>query len=224
MARDLAALDLKFTEIRAPISGIVANRQVKIGNLVRELDAVFDIEDFDPLLAVIFVPETQLNIIRAGQPVDIEVDAYRGQVFEGEVDRIAPVIDPATGTFKVTVAVTDEQQRLRPGLFGRVRIVYDQRQAVPLVPAKAVISEDSERWVFVVREGKAHRTKVELGLSGQDSFEVISGLELGDRVVVSGQNSLREGNAVAVINDELDALEDTQRLAQRVAQNEQENP
>lgn len=205
-AYDLARLDLAHTEIRAPIAGVVADRMVKVGNLVTQNQPLFMIDDFDPLWAVLHVPERELNLLDAGQKASLQVDAFPGHEFAGEVLRISPVVDAETGTFKVTVTFSDDSGRLRPGLFGRVQVVHDSRMNVPLVPQSALMSEDGEVAVFVARKQDdgdgytAERRTVKTGYTGAGGVEILQGVQEGEAVVTAGKNSLRDGAVIRIID------------------------
>ena len=197
---EMARLQLAYTEIRAPFSGVVAERHIKVGNMISQNEAAFRVTDFDPLIAKLYVPERELNKLADEQLAEIRVDAMPGERFIGEVDRVSPVVDAATGTFAVTVAINDPSDALRPGMFGRVAIIYDRRQDTLLVPRSAVITQDAKNTVFVVNDGLAQRRVVEVGYTNNGSIEIVSGLEKGDRVVTVGQNSLKDGARVSIIN------------------------
>ena len=200
-AHQLARLDLYYTEIRAPFDGLIAERMVRVGNLVSNLEPAFRITSYDPLLAVLHVPERQLAIIRLGLPVTLDVDAWPERRFEGSITRISPVVDPDTGTFRVTAEINDPERSLKPGLFGRVSVLYDTRENVPVVPRNALISEDDATHVFVVDDGgHAVRRPVTLGYERDGMVEVVSGLEAGERVVTAGKGSLNDGALVEVID------------------------
>ena len=196
---ELAKLNLKNTEIVAPISGVVSSRMIKNGNLVTENQEVFEVTDFDPLLAILYVPEHEMNKIENNQKTLISVDARRGQTFEGEVERVSPVVDPETGTFKVTVAVQDQSDQLKPGMFGRVKVVYDVHKQTMLIPKQAVIEQDSEQSVYVVNENIALKKMINTGYVNGSNIEVTGGLDLNDRVVTIGQSSLQDSSLVEVI-------------------------
>lgn len=198
--RDLVQLEHEYATVRAPIGGVVSERLVKVGNMLRANDAAFRITDFDPLLAVMHVPERELGKIRVGQPVDLHFDALPGQQFTGRVERISPIVDPATGTFRVTVAVRDAEQRLKPGLFGRLRILYDTRGEALLVPKEAVLEEDNATSLFVVRDGRAFRQVVETGYQNGTRIEIINGAQQNDTVIVTGQSSLKDSTRVEAVN------------------------
>lgn len=197
-ALDMAELKLRWTEIRAPYSGVVTDRYIKAGNMIQANQAAFHVADFKPLIANVFVPETQLAVLEAGQPASLRVDAMPGREFTAHVDRINPAVDAKTGTFKVVVQADDPQHKLRPGMFARVRIVHDVRQDALLVPRAAIVNEDGRDYVFTVQDGTAKRTDVTLGLTDDQKVQIQSGLKAGATVVTVGQNSLRDGSKVSI--------------------------
>jgi len=145
-----ARLQLAYTRITAPVGGVVAEREVKVGNLIQTNQNLFRIVGMDPLQAVLNVPERQLGILKAGQSVQLEADALGGKKFTGNILRIAPVVDPGSGTFRVTCEFHDKTGTLKPGMFGRIDIVYDHRDEALTIPRSALIEEDGETAVFVV--------------------------------------------------------------------------
>lgn len=197
---DLAKLNLDRTVLRSPIDGVVAKRLIKVGNTLTPNQAVYVVTDFDPLLAVIYVPENALARIKPGQPATLQADALPGKNFAGKVARLSPVVDPQTGTFKVTVEVRRGDHELAPGMFTRVNVTYDVHKDALTVPRAAIITEDGESAVYVVKSGVAHRVPVQLGYADGDKVEITRGVASGDMVVTLGQNSLKDGAKVAVVN------------------------
>ncbi len=196
----LAELDLRYTTIVAPISGYVSERMIRVGNLVELHQPVYNITSYDPLLAVLHVPERELSVLHSGQSVLVSLDALPQHIFSGSVIRISPVVDPSTGTFRVTAKIEDPEQLVKPGLFGRVDIVYDLRKNVPVVPRSAVITEDGSSHVFVIGEdSNVTRRDVQLGYERDGRVEIVQGLGAGDRVVTSGKGSLSDGSRVEVV-------------------------
>ncbi|HET7922220.1 MAG TPA: efflux RND transporter periplasmic adaptor subunit, partial [Gammaproteobacteria bacterium] len=181
-------------------AGVVAKRLVKTGNTLTANQPVFVISNFDPLLAVLYVPENALPELRAGQPATLSADAVPGKHFTGHIARISPVVDPQTGTFKVTVELRHVKNELAPGMFSRVNITYDVHHGTLLIPRTALVTEDGETAVYVVKNGSAHRQPVKTAYSDGNEIEIVSGLKAGDTVVTLGQNSLRDGAKVSVIN------------------------
>lgn len=198
-AFDLARLELSYTTITAPISGVIAQRMAKPGNLIQINTPLYRIVDNSHLEAVLNVPEREMATMKAGLPIRMMVDALPGQVFEGTVDRISPVVDSQTGTFRV-VGVFRGQDRLKPGMFGRLGIVYDERDAALTVPRIALIEGSGESAVFVVRDGKAVRTVLQLGYVNGEYAEVLDGLDGGEQVITKGRVAVRDGAPVEVLN------------------------
>jgi membrane fusion protein (multidrug efflux system) len=149
-ALQTARLQLAYTRILAPVSGVIAERSVKVGNLIQVNQNLFRIVGMDPLQAVLNVPERLLGILKAGQAVQLEADALPGKKFTGDILRIAPTVDAASGTFRVTCQFRDKTATLKPGMFGRIDIVYDHRDEAVTIPRSALIEEDGETAVFVV--------------------------------------------------------------------------
>jgi len=197
---ELAKLELSYSDITAPISGVVSRRMIRVGNMVDTTNPIFEVTSLDPLQAVLDVPERELARLQAGQVALLHADALPGQEFVGEVARISPVIDPDSGTFRVTVELSGAQERLRPGMFGRFSIVYDQRSDVVLIPVDAVLTEDGRSSVFVVNDDEVERRAVVPGYRNNGHYEITEGLEPGELVVTTGQSSLRTGSAVMVLN------------------------
>ena len=157
-AMETARLQLAYTRILAPVDGIIAERSVKVGNMLQANQNVFRIVGMDPLQAVLNVPERQLGILKAGQAVQLEADALPGKQFTGTILRIAPVVDSNSGTFRVTTQFHDKTGMLKPGMFARIDIVYDHREDALTVPRSALVEEDGETAVFVVEKEIAKAT------------------------------------------------------------------
>ncbi|MCD0248176.1 efflux RND transporter periplasmic adaptor subunit [Xanthomonas melonis] len=194
----LASLELSYATVQAPISGVIASRSIKTGNFVQINTPIFRIVDNSRLEATLNVPERELATLKSGQPVTLLADALPGQQFVGKVDRIAPVVDSGSGTFRVVCAFGKGGESLQPGMFGRIRIDYDQRKDALVIPRLALL-DDGEPAVFVVRNGKASRVPVKLGYAEGPWLEVRQGLKEGDQVVTAGKVALRDGTAVQVI-------------------------
>ena len=197
----MAQLELSYTSVTAPIAGVVASRSIKPGNFVQINTPIIRIVDNSRLEATLNVPERDLTTLREGLPVRMQVDALAGKTFEGVVDRIAPVVDAGSGTFRVVCAFDPDDGALQPGMFARIGIDYDSRGAALAIPRTALLEDDGEPAVYVVRDGKAVRTAITTGYVDGGFIEVRDGLAEGERVVTAGKVALRDGSAVQVIGD-----------------------
>lgn len=200
----LAKLELSYGTVTAPISGIVSARNIKLGNLVQINTPIFTIVDTSRLEATLNAPEREIETLKAGQAVQLTVDALPGKVFDGRIDRVSPVVDSGSGTFRVICAF-DGGGLLQPGMFARIRINYDQRANALAIPRTALLEDGGTPAVFTVKDGKAVRAELKLGYVDGEWVEVRSGLRAGDPVVIAGKSALREGSAVQVIGDKAPA-------------------
>lgn len=198
-AYELAKLDHAYTSIKSPISGVISERLVKVGNMIGTDQNVFKVTDFDPLQAILFVPEHEMAKIDNGQLAKLTVDALPGKTFEGHVERISPIVDPATGTFKVTVYIDEKDSKLKPGMFGRISIVYDTRSNTKMIPKMAVMNEDQTQMVYVIKDSVAYKKEIQTGYTNGVNIEVLEGLEDGEVVVTTGQGSLKDSSRVNVV-------------------------
>jgi len=198
-ANRLANLEVSYANVVAPISGVIAERSIKPGNFVQINTPIFRIVDTSKLEATLNVPERELATLKTGMEVELQVDALPGREFAGTIDRIAPVVDAGSGTFRVITAF-DGGGLLQPGMFGRIRIDHDQRTDALVVPRTALL-EDGEPAVYTVRDKKAVRVPVTLGYMDGQWVEVRKGLKVGEPVVTAGKVALREGSEVQVIGE-----------------------
>ncbi|KRA20889.1 efflux RND transporter periplasmic adaptor subunit [Lysobacter sp. Root604] len=197
-ANRLANLELSYANVQAPISGVIASRSIKTGNFVQINTPIFRIVDTSRLEATLNVPERELATLKAGLPVQLAVDALPGKIFQGTVDRVAPVVDSGSGTFRV-VCTFAGGDTLQPGMFGRVRIDYDNRADALVVPRIALLEDEGDPAVFVIRNAKAARVPIKLGYLDGEWAEVRAGIKQGDQVVVAGKTALRDGTLVQLI-------------------------
>lgn len=187
-----------YTEIRAPFTGTIVTRYIKLAQTVSNNQSLFRITDFDPLLCPIQVPERELPRLSVGQPAYVEVEAWPDTRFPARVLRISPVVDSATGTVKVTLEV-NAQGKLRPGMFTGVYLETETRPNALVVPRKALSLESIGDTVYVAAGDKAARREVELGFQEGDSVEIVKGLEVGENVIVVGQDGLSDGTPIQVL-------------------------
>ncbi|GAB1407376.1 efflux RND transporter periplasmic adaptor subunit [Thermomonas brevis] len=195
----LARLELSYGTVTAPIAGIIATRNIKPGNLVQISTPLFTIVDTSRLEATLNAPEREIETLKQGQAVLLSVDALPGKQFEGRIDRVSPVVDAGSGTFRVVCAFEGDGL-LQPGMFGRIRIDYDQRANALVIPRNALLEDGGAPSVYAVRDAKAVRTAVQLGYAEGEWVEVREGLREGDPVVVAGKAALRDGTQVQVID------------------------
>ncbi len=192
-------IQLGYTSIRAPFSGLIIERYVKSAQHVGVGEPLFRISDFDPLLCPIQVPERNIPNLSKGQGAHLKVEAWPDERFEARVLRISPVVQAATGTVRVTLQVA-AKGRLRPGMFASVFLETETHSDAIVIPRAALALESIGDTVYVAGDGVASRREVELGFREGDWVEILSGVAAGERIVTVGQDALAEGTAIQVLD------------------------
>jgi len=195
-AQALAAARLAKTEIRAPFSGIIGLRSVSIGDYVKEGQDMVNLESIDPLKVDFRVPEIYLKQVQVGQTLEIGLDALPGKTYQGKVTAINPLVDAAGRAIVIRALVKNQDTALRPGMFARVKLFTREAQDALVLPEQALVPQGEEQYVFRVVDGKAVRTKVEVGQRRDSRVEILKGVARGDTVVTAGQLKIRDGTPV----------------------------
>jgi len=189
-----ARLRLSYATVRAPFDGVVTTRDTQVGARVGTGTKLFSLVKLDEIVACVFVPARYLSAVANGQPAVVTSEFMPGRTFNGWVERISPIVDPKSGTFRVTVGVKgDRPAELPPGLFVNIRIVTETRPDAVLIPKRAVVYEGGERYVYAVIDGTATKRRLVAGYEDPSAVEAVSGFEPGTRVIVLGQNGLKDG-------------------------------
>ncbi|GLK55487.1 membrane fusion protein (multidrug efflux system) [Methylopila capsulata] len=199
-AVELVKVRLGKTEIRAPFEGVVGFRLASIGAYVPAGQPIVNLESIDTLKVDFRVPETRLADVKIGLGVSVSVDAYPGRTFEGKIYAIDPLVDVNGRALKVRARLDNGERLLRPGLFARIDVTADETQSVVVIPESALVPRGSENIVYRVRDGKAVETPVRLGERRVGEVEIVDGVASDEMVVVAGQQRLRDGSAVRVVD------------------------
>ena len=192
---------LENTTLVAPISGIVTARNYDNGDMAGGLP-VLVIEQIRPVKIMINISENLFARVRKGMKVDVNFEAYGDEVFAGSISRIYPTINNGTRTFAAEVTIPNNDERVRPGMFARVTLPYGKQNRV-VTPDRSVnkLMGSGDRYVYVLEaDGTVRYSKVELGRRLGSEWEILSGLESGETVVVKGATALTNGCKVEVVN------------------------
>ncbi|TDI45097.1 MAG: efflux RND transporter periplasmic adaptor subunit, partial [Acidobacteria bacterium] len=203
-AAALAELEFSRTMIRAPFAGVIVRRYLDVGATVADGSEVYDLADLSPLYADVEVPERHVISLVPGQHVRLTADA-QDKVLPAVIERIAPAVNPATGTVKVTLAI-EGNTNVRPGAFVRVDIVVETHSEALVVPRLALVAEGSRWYLFRLEDDQTvSRLEVELGFEEGDRVEILQAvsadetLSPGTQVIVSGAPALTDGAPVHVV-------------------------
>ena len=194
-----AKLNLDRTTVRAPIDGVVSLRNVRQGDRVMASVHLFSMVNLDNIIATVHVPEKELSVIQKGQLTYLTSDYLEDKRFEGYVKRISPVVNPATGTFKVTIGLDLDHEGLRPGMFVNAFIVTMTNKNALILNKDAIVYDGNKRFVFVVRDSLAYKLPVEVGFEDASRVEIIEGISDTANVIIVGQNGLRDKTKVKVV-------------------------
>ena len=195
----LREYELREATIRATIGGVITRRHIKVGHTLNQNAPAFEMKRLDSIEAELNVPEREIQRIRPGQFAGVVVDALPDDGFEGEVTRVAPEVDPTSGTFRVTVTLDNADGQLKPGMFGRVDVRTDVRPNALLTPLEAVVTLRDRTSLFVVSDDVAERRQVTTGYVSGGNIEILSGAREGEQVVMTGQDGLRDGTRVSIV-------------------------
>jgi len=207
----------------APIAGTIIALPAQVGATVSQAVPLARISGTSALEIKLYIAERFISKVAMNQPCEISLDAWPGEVFRGTVTEISPVVDPASRTMEVKVNVTNQGDKLKEGMFAKVKLITDQKENIVKIPASALIQRFGENYVFVVEElppepeasdksGKAStdaappaklyaakKRIVKPGISIDGALEIIDGLKPGEEFIVKGQTLLNDDAHVNII-------------------------
>ena len=195
---EVAKLQLSYTQVRAPFSGRIVRRHQDLGAHVTPSAQLFEIMDVTPLLARIFIPSNRIGNVAEGQEIKLRLDSIDTELM-GTTRLVSPIVDPETGTIKITAEIKDYPSGTRPGDFAEAQIITDRRENTMLVPSVAVFEENGREILYIVEDGKAVRKPVVVGYIEGGNSEIIRGITPDDLIVIKGQRNLREGIPVEIL-------------------------
>jgi membrane fusion protein, multidrug efflux system len=197
-AYDLAAKKLADAVVRAPISGVVSERLVQVGEYIGERTPVATIVQVDPLKLRTGVQERYAGIIEPGQPVEFRVESFGDAVFHGKVAHVSPSLDQTMRTFTVEALVDNSDRRLKPGFFAKGVIFTRRDEGVMAVPDSAISTLAGVSSVYIVKDGKITQQAVTLGVRQGDQWEIIEGLKGNETLAASRLNELATGVSIEI--------------------------
>lgn len=189
------------TILVSPITGVVTARNYDAGDMT-SANPILTIEQIVPVKVLVNVSESEFTKVHKGMKVPVYLDVYGDEEFTGSVELIHPRIDPTSRTFTVEIDIPNRNERVRPGMFARVVMNYGTEERV-VVPDRAIVKQtgSGEKFVYVYKDGHVTYNKVEIGQRLGDSYELLSGVDNGAEVVISGQTRLNNGMKVNVIGN-----------------------
>lgn len=189
------------TYLRSPINGVVTARNYDMGDMYAMAQPIFTVQQISPVKLLVPISEADYSKVKVGTMVTVTADALPGKTYTGKIVRIYPTIDAGTHTFSAEVNVTNAKSELRPGMFARVQVNLGSSNNIVIPDASIVKQQGSgKRYVFVLtQDGTVEQKFVELGRHFDSNYEILSGLDAGDKVVSKGASTLKQGQKVEEI-------------------------
>jgi len=194
-------ITLANTTVTSPVDGFVSKRVLDQGAFAGANTVILSVVDIGTVRMVANLVEKDMKRVQPGVQALVEVDAYPGEQFSGQVSRVAPVFDPATRTAPMEIEVPNPGYRLKPGLYARVRLTVDRRPNALTVPRGAIADIEGKRGVFMLENQVARFHEVKTGLQDNERVEILEGLNEGQRVVTVGTLALRDGDRITVVGE-----------------------
>jgi len=196
-ALEQAKVNLDKATIEAPFSGVVSRKYMDEGAFVGPTTPLFRLVDIHQVEITGGVADRHFRKLKIGKTrAEVQVDAYPNEKFSGCISRLRPELDKITRTVAVTIRVPNDDGRLKPGMYARIRLILEEHDQVPTVPDEALLTLEDGLHVFVVNSGEARLRKLKIGLREGHWNEVLDGLRPGEIVVVRGKEMLRDGTAI----------------------------
>ena len=196
---DNAYSRMQGTKVVTPHAGFVVKRYYQEGYYAKDTDALFNVADISTLLVKINIPEGQIGLVQIGSVADVEMPAMPDEKFQGKVTKIAAVADAPGRTFAAEVSIPNADGRLRGGVYANVYIHANDKPNALVIPQSAIVMREDQRTVFVVDKDNFVKRKVlTTGYIGDGIVEVFEGIEESERIVIGGQNKIREGSKVKI--------------------------
>ncbi len=195
---DVVKVKIDRTVIRAPFTGVIAERDTSVGAVVKIGQTLYKLVQDDPLKFRTPVPERFAGYLSLGQSIRVSVDAYPGRVFEGKITRINPTSEAANRSITIEALVPNPERLLRPGFFAKGDLVYDLHGDAIVVPEKALTTFAGVTKLFVIANGKAEERVVRTGIAVDDRREIADGVKRDEQVAISNLDRLEQGAPVTV--------------------------
>jgi len=204
-AYKMAATNFESVEellnIRAPITGVVTDIFIVEGQTVNPGQQVVRVSKFQEVELEIRVGESEIHTLSVGQRVIVRVSFDGGNFYEGKVDRIALSADPSDRSFSAWIAIPNKNMNLKPGMFASAELILEENKNVVVIDKLAWVNDESGSFVFVVNDDLVcEKRSVITGIVDGDKLEISKGIREGEKVVIRGQNQLKGGEKVLVIN------------------------
>ncbi|HYE69443.1 MAG TPA: efflux RND transporter periplasmic adaptor subunit [Anaerovoracaceae bacterium] len=196
---NLAKLNLDYTRITAPMSGVISAKNMEVGQMAAPGQEAFRIVDLSTLIAESGVSEKDITKLQYGQSVNINLQS--GEQYMGKIDSISPVTNQMTSTYPISVLIDNPDGKLKAGMFADIEIIFGVNKNSIAIKNTGVINEDGIFSVFVNNNGIAEKRNVQIGIQDEEYTEILDGIKSSDKIICAGQDTLKDGDKVKVIKE-----------------------
>lgn len=194
--RDEVGFKFEKAPVESPLTGIIGRTYVDKGTSVTPQSPIALVVDMDKVKINLDITEEYLSRIALGQEAEVSLQTYADEKFKGTVSRISPVLDLETRTAPIEIIISNNDHRLKSGMFAQVQLILEEHKNVPVIAKEAIMGREAKVYVYVVEANIAHQQNIRLGIHQGAFYEVKEGLKAGDLVVVMGQEKLYDGALV----------------------------
>ncbi len=188
--RDVTGVEYKPAKIKSPINGIVARNYLDKGTMIAPGKVpVSKVSNMSNVILEVALPEKYFSKLEKNLKVNVKVDSYPQESFEGYISNFSPVINQITHTVKTEVKIPNPNMKLRSGMFARIEILFDKKNIIA-VPQQAIVGDN---YIYTYKDNKVHINKVETGALYKEYIEIKEGVKEGQEIVTIGQKLLKDG-------------------------------
>jgi len=202
--RDETGLKYELAKVESPISGILGRTLLDKGANILPSAGLSSgtplaiVVNMEEMVVRLDIPEADIPYVKKGLKSLLKVDAYPEENFEGEVSKVSEVMDTQTRTLPIEITIPNPEHRLKSGMFARIKIIASQLKERLVILQDALVQELGVNYVFVVEDHTAKKKKVTLGVKEDNKVEILEGLKEGQKVIVFGQQGLKDGSSVEI--------------------------
>lgn len=200
--------NLKNTVIKAPISGVISDKSLNIGQMATQGGVLAKINDISSIYATIQVPQEKISNVKIGQTATVTLDGS-DTTYNGTVQTMDLSADATSRVFNCKVKLDNGDKSLLPGVYAKVQLDNDAKTEVITVPVNALVGNEGDYSVFINDNGAAKKQKVTIGETNGNNVEVTSGVQAGDKVICTNTSTLQDGDAIDVVEKQDSTAEDT---------------
>ena len=197
---NLAKLNMSYSNITAPMSGVISERNIEVGQTAAPGQPAFSIVDLSNLIAESGVSEAYISKLQYGQSANVILPS--GERYEGKIDTISPVVTPDAGSYPVSVSISNQNGNLKADMFVSIEIIFGTNKGSMALSNTSIINEDGQYFVFVDNKGKAEKRKIKTGIKDEKYTEILEGINVKERVISVGYDTLKDGDKVKVIKEQ----------------------